>query len=131
MSDKDIKNLFSAPGFKLREYLKKGSEFEHALPKSLIPFVAKNKTEADALYITGSRTSPFLNSFKRNFDVTQKSLVQQFLNGKISLNQYNSKINKLRKTIKDATGGYETGYIKFDKNKIQQLFLMLLLLKNH
>jgi hypothetical protein len=117
LSDKDIKNLFRAPGFKLREYLKKGSEFEHALPKSLIPFVAKNKKEADALYLTGSRTSPFLNSFKRNFDVTQKSLVQQFLNNKISLDQYNSKINKLRKTIKDATGGYETGYIKFDKDK--------------
>jgi len=117
LSDKDIKNLFKAPGFKLREYLKKGSEFEHALPKSLIPFVAKNKKEADALYLTGSRTSPFLNSFKRNFDVTQKSLVQRFLNGKISLDQYNSKINKLRKTIKDATGGYETGYIKFDKDK--------------
>ena len=117
LSDKDIKNLFRAPGFKLREYLKKGSEFEHALPKSLIPFVAKNKKEADALYLTGSRTSPFLNSFKRNFDITQKSLVQQFLNGKISLDQYNSKINKLRKTIKDATGGYETGYIKFDKDK--------------
>jgi hypothetical protein len=117
LSDKDIKNLFRAPGFKLREYLKKGSEFEHALPKSLIPFVAKNKKEADALYLTGSRTSPFLNSFKRNFDVTQKSLVQQFLNNKISLDSYNSKINKLRKTIKDATGGYETGYIKFDKDK--------------
>ena len=117
LSDKDIKNLFSAPSFKLREYLEKGSEFEHALPKSLISFVAKNKKEADALYITGSRTSPFLNSFKRKFDLKQKSLVQQFLDDKISLSQYNSQINKIRKTIKNATGGYETGYIKFDKNK--------------
>ena len=33
---------------------------------------------------------------------------------KIDLKQYNEKVNKIRQTVKDATGGYEIGYLKFD-----------------
>ena len=33
------------------------------------------------------------------------------------LKSYNKTINSIRDTVRKATGGYETGYIKFDKNK--------------
>ena len=104
------------PRAALREFFTKGSVFEHTFPKSLLPFL-KNKKLEEQLFLTGERTSPFLNSFKSKYDNLQRGLVNRFLNNEISLAEYNKEIAKVRNTVKNATGGYETGYIKFDKNK--------------
>jgi hypothetical protein len=104
------------PRAALREFFTKGSVFEHTFPKSLLPFL-KNKKLEEQLFLTGERTSPFLNSFKSKYDNLQRGLVNRFLNNEISLTEYNKEIAKVRNTVKNATGGYETGYIKFDKNK--------------
>ena len=51
------------PRAALREFFTQGSVFEHTFPKSLLPFL-KNKKLEEQLFLTGERTSQFLNSFK-------------------------------------------------------------------
>lgn len=94
----------------------KGTNFEHNLPQSLLSYIddAELKNE---LLLTGSRTSPELNQFKRIYDIKSKQAVEAFLNDDITLSEYNKKINQIRNDVKRATGGYEIGYLKFDKNK--------------
>ena len=94
----------------------KGTNFEHNLPQSLLSYIddAELKNE---LLLTGSRTSPELNQFKRIYDIKSKQAVEAFLNDDINLSEYNKKINQIRNDVKRATGGYEIGYLKFDKNK--------------
>jgi len=117
----DIKSGMLRPRVALQEYFavgdakKRGTVFEHSFPRSLIPFV-KNKKLQQQLMITGERTSPFLNDFKIRFDRLQKLAVEKFLQDG-NLTEYNKKINDIRNTVRKATGGYEIGYIKFDKNK--------------
>lgn len=96
-----------------------GSVFEHAFPENLTQYL-NDKDRIKTLKMSGSRTSPFLNYFKIKYDVKQDALVRQFLADEISLAKYNSEINKIRDTVRKATGGYEVGYIKFDSSKIQQ-----------
>ena len=117
----DIKSGMLRPRVALQEYFavgdakKRGTVFEHSFPRALIPFV-KNKKLQKQLMITGERTSPFLNDFKIRYDNLQKGAVSQFLKDG-NLTEYNKKINDIRNTVRKATGGYEIGYIKFDKNK--------------
>ena len=46
----------------------------------------------------------------------KKNAVEKFLQDG-NLTEYNKTINQIRNTVRKATGGYEIGYIKFDKNK--------------
>tara|TARA_R100001443_G_scaffold18252_2_gene29123 strand:+ start:489 stop:2654 length:2166 start_codon:yes stop_codon:yes gene_type:complete len=123
-SPQEIKSALTRPGVALKESFipegsgptkMKGTIFEHAFPRALIPYI-KNKNIQRQLLLTGERTSPFLNSFKTRFDVLQKGAVTKFLEDG-NLSAYNKKINEIRNTVKKLTGGYEIGYIKFDKNK--------------
>jgi transcriptional regulator with XRE-family HTH domain len=121
VKEADIKSGMLRPRVALQEYFavgdvkKRGTVFEHSFPRSLIPFV-KNKKLQQQLMITGERTSPFLNDFKIRFDRLQKFAIEKFLQDG-NLTEYNKKINDIRNTVRKATGGYEIGYIKFDKNK--------------
>ena len=121
IKDADIRSGMLRPRVALQEYFavgdakKRGTVFEHSFPRSLIPFV-KDKKLQKQLMITGERTSPFLNDFKIRYDNLQKGAVSQFLKDG-NLSKYNKAINNIRDTVRKATGGYEIGYIKFDKNK--------------
>jgi len=123
-SPQEIRSALTKPATALKESFipegsgptkMKGTIFEHAFPRSLIPYI-KDKNVQQQLLLTGERTSPFLNSFKTRFDVLQKGAVAKFLEDG-NLSAYNKKINEIRNTVKKLTGGYEIGYIKFDKNK--------------
>ena len=95
---------------------KKGTNFEHNLPQTLLSYIDDAELK-DELLLTGSRTSPELNQFKRIYDIKSKKAVDAFLEDEISLNEYNKRINQIRNDVRKATGGYEIGYLKFDKNK--------------
>ena len=110
-----VKKGFTLPRTAVREFFTKGTVFEHKFPRTLIPFI-KDKQVAKALELTGERTSPFLNAFKTRYDNKQRGLVNQLLKKEISLAEYNKEIKNIRDIIRKRTGGYETGYIKFDKN---------------
>jgi hypothetical protein len=123
-SPQEIRSALTKPAMALKESFipegsgstkMKGTIFEHAFPRSLIPYI-KDKNVQRQLFLTGERTSPFLNSFKTRYDVLQKGAVTKFLEDG-NLSAYNKKINEIRNTVKKLTGGYEIGYIKFDKNK--------------
>jgi len=123
-SPKEIRSALTKPAIALKEsFIPKGSGptkmkgtiFEHAFPRSLVPYI-KDKNIQRQLLLTGERTSPFLNSFKTRYDVLQKGAVTKFLQDG-NLSAYNKKINNIKNTVKKITGGYEIGYIKFDKNK--------------
>ena len=123
-SPQEIRSALTKPAMALKESFipegsgstrMKGTIFEHAFPRALIPYI-KDKNVQQQLLVTGERTSPFLNSFKTRYDVLQKGAVTKFLEDG-NLSAYNKKINEIRNTVKKLTGGYEIGYIKFDKNK--------------
>ena len=118
-SPEDVSSILTKPASSLKEpfrsgVLKKATVFEHTFPKSLIPFI-KGKKLQNELLMTGERTSPFLNDFKTRFDLAQKRAVEKYLKDG-NLKEYNKSINNIRDTVKKLTGGYEIGYIKFDKN---------------
>ena len=115
LKPKEIKKSFTDPRKAISEFFEKGTVFEHTFPRALIPFF-KGTNNKKVLEITGTRTSPFLNIFKRRYDNLQRGAVSKFLEDG-DLKSYNKTINNIRDTVKKATGGYETGYIKFDKNK--------------
>ena len=115
LKPKEIKRSFTDPRKAISKFFDKGTVFEHTFPRTLIPFV-KGANNQKVLEITGTRTSPFLNQFKRRFDNLQKGAVTKFLEDG-DLKAYNKTIDNIRDTVKKTTGGYEIGYIKFDKNK--------------
>lgn len=115
LKPKEIKTLFTDPRKAISEFFTKGTMFEHTFPKTLIPYI-KGKDNRKMLEITGTRTSPFLNYFKQRYDNLQRGAVNKFLQDG-DLNSYNKTINDIRDIVRKATGGYEIGYIKFDKNK--------------
>lgn len=118
-SSEDVDSILTKPASSLKEpfrsgVLKKATVFEHTFPKSLIPFI-KGKKLQNELLMTGERTSPFLNDFKTRFDLAQKRAVEKYLKDG-NLKEYNKSIKDIRDTVRKLTGGYEIGYIKFDKN---------------
>ena len=135
ITPQEAKTIFTHPRIALQEFFAggTGTVFEHAFPRALInkKFDGKHlfdKATRDAFEVIGTRTSPYLNFTKLRTDNLQAGLVRRFLDGEITRNQYyngyvDSKgkkilgINEIRKQFKNATGGYEIGYIDFDKNK--------------
>jgi len=117
-----VKDIFTRPRIAVREFFDKGTVFEHAFPRTLINRKINGKNLFDAetragLELTGSRTSPYLNFAKVKIDNLQRGLVNAFLADEITLDEYRTGIDKLKKRFKKVTGGYEIGYIDFDKNK--------------
>ena len=117
----EVQKLITRPAVVLSKILPKGSVFEHTLPKNVTDKLLDNnlidKKTYDALYRTGSRTSPFLNDFKAKFDIKQGQLLEKYLQDK-NYKSYKKEINKIRKTIFDKTGGYKIGYVDFKDGKI-------------
>jgi len=115
---KETKNKLLRSRKAVSEFFEGGTNFEHTLPKSLIKYIDDPEKKIE-LFLTGSRTSPALNQFKKRYDNLLRGAVSEYLGTaksgvKIDLKQYNEKVNKIRQTVKDATGGYEIGYLKFD-----------------
>jgi len=103
----------------VQEFFEGGTNFEHTLPKSLIKYI-DNPDKKVELLLTGSRTSPELNQFKLRYDRMLNGAVSRYLGtskegGKYNLTQYNDAVDKIRKTVRKLTGGYEVGYLKFNK----------------
>ena len=104
----------------VQEFFESGTNFEHQLPKSLLKYIDDPDTKVELL-LTGSRTSPELNQFKLKYDRLLNGAVSR-LKGtskdkiKYTLKEYNDEVNRIREEVKKATGGYEIGYLKFDKS---------------
>ncbi len=103
----------------VQEFFEGGTNFEHTLPKSLIKYI-DNPDKKVELLLTGSRTSPELNQFKLRYDRMLNGAVSRYLGTskdgvKYNLTQYNDAVDKIRKTVRKLTGGYEVGYLKFNK----------------
>jgi len=110
---KGVTGFFPGAGY----WKGKGTHFEHTFPKLLIDYF-DDKDLRRTLYMTGSRTTPEFNMFKKKYDFKSQQAVEKFLADKITLEEYNKRIKNIRNTVKEVSGGYEMGYIKFDKNKI-------------
>jgi len=122
LDKQQVKDIFTRPRIAVREFFDKGTVFEHAFPRTLINKKINGKNLFDAetragLELTGSRTSPYLNFTKVKIDNLQRGLVNAFLADEITLDEYRKGIDKLKTQFKKVTGGYEIGYIDFDKNK--------------
>ena len=117
----EVQKLITRPAAVLSKILPKGSVFEHTLPKNVTDKLLDNnlidKKTYDALYRTGSRTSPFLNDFKAKFDIKQGQLLEKYLQDK-DYKSYKKEIDEIRKTISDKTGGYKIGYVDFKDGKM-------------
>ncbi len=89
--------------------------FEHALPRSLIRMFNLPKK----FYLAGERTSNFLNKFKMQFDGQLKTAAEAYAQSDQSpadYKKYKTKVKEIRDKVRKYTGGYEIGYVDFDKN---------------
>ena len=89
--------------------------FEHALPRALI----RQFNLPKKYYLVGERTSNFLNKFKMQFDGQLKTAAEAFAQSEqtpADYKKYIKKVNDIRNKVRKYTGGYEIGYIDFDKN---------------
>ena len=89
------------------------TNFEHALPQKIISYLNLPRK----YQLMGERTSSFLNQFKQKYDRDMLNVIKRYKSGSISLKQYNKEINAIRKEVRDLTGGYEIGYVKFVNGK--------------
>jgi len=88
--------------------------FEHALPRALI----RQFNLPKKYYLVGERTSNFLNKFKMQFDGQLKTAAEAFAQSEqtpADYKKYIKKVNDIRNKVRKYTGGYEIGYIDFDK----------------
>jgi len=106
--------------------LMKYSNFEHAFPQGFLKSKVFNpqyeltgltKESLRKHYLMGERTSNALNTFKIQFDNKIVKLAEKRFQGKISQDEYMKEVNKIRDTVREATGGYEIGYMKFVDGK--------------
>ena len=115
---KETKNKLTKSRKAVSEFFEGGTNFEHTLPKSLIKYIDDPEKKIELL-LTGSRTSPELNQFKKRYDNLLRGAVSR-LKGtskdkvKYTLKEYNDEVKRIRNEVKKATGGYEIGYLKFD-----------------
>ena len=123
LSDESLKSLMKSR-IALLEFFRggekatgiKGTHFEHRFPKVLVKEFKGDPDLQLKLLLTGSRTTPELNYFKSRYDNILRGAVTKYKEGDISLNEYNKIVNQARKEVRDVTGGYEIGYIKYDKS---------------
>ena len=90
------------------------TNFEHRLPKQLLTNIDDPNKKLDLLF-TGTRTTPELNQFKKRYDNLMGGLVTKLKDNEISLKEYNKARDDIVNEVKRITGGYEMGYLKFNK----------------
>jgi hypothetical protein len=90
------------------------TQLEHALPRSIIRALDLPKK----YYLTAERTTNFLNKFKMQFDAQMKNAAMTYAESNQTPSDYKkyiSKVDKIRNKVRKLTGGYEIGYVDFDK----------------
>ena len=91
------------------------TQLEHALPRALI----RNLNLPKKFNLTAERTTNFLNKFKMQFDGQLTNAAMTYAEGNqtaADYKKYINTVNKIRNKVKNLTGGYEIGYVDFDKN---------------
>ena len=89
------------------------TNLEHGLPRNLIKFFDLPKE----YLLKGERTSQFLNQFKKQFDNQMLLAAKKHAAGNMSYADYMKEVNRIRDTVRKATGGYEIGYVDFKDGK--------------
>ena len=90
------------------------TQLEHALPRSVI----RGLNLPNKYYLMGERTTNFLNKFKMQFDGQMKNAAMTYAQSNQTPSDYKkyiTKVNKIRDKVRKLTGGYEIGYVDFDK----------------
>ena len=90
------------------------TQLEHALPRSVI----RALNLPNKYYLMGERTTNFLNKFKMQFDGQMKNAAMTYAQSNQTPSDYKkyiTKVNKIRDKVRKLTGGYEIGYVDFDK----------------
>ena len=91
------------------------TQLEHALPRALI----RNLNLPKKFNLTAERTTNFLNKFKMQFDSQLTNAAMTYAESNqtaADYKKYINTVNKIRNKVKNLTGGYEIGYVDFDKN---------------
>ena len=91
------------------------TQLEHALPRALI----RNLNLPKKFNLTAERTTNFLNKFKMQFDAQLTNAAMTYAESNqtaADYKKYINTVNKIRNKVKNLTGGYEIGYVDFDKN---------------
>ena len=89
------------------------TNLEHSLPKNLIKFFKLPRK----YLLMGERTSDFLNQFKKQFDTQLLNKAKAYVRGDLTYNEYKKEVDAIRNTVRNATGGYEIGYVDFKDGK--------------
>jgi len=90
------------------------TQLEHALPRSVI----RALNLPNKYYLMGERTTNFLNKFKMQFDGQMKNAAMTYAESNqtpADYKKYITKVNQIRNKVRKLTGGYEIGYVDFDK----------------
>jgi len=99
----------------VQKMTKASTQLEHALPRALI----RNLNLPKKFNLTAERTTNFLNKFKMQFDGQLTNAAMTYAEGNqtaADYKKYINTVNKIRNKVKNLTGGYEIGYVDFDKN---------------
>ncbi len=113
-AEKTIKSMNDVENA-VQKITRSSTMFEHALPRALI----RQFNLPKKYYLVGERTSNFLNKFKMQFDGQLKTAAEAFAQSEqtpADYKKYIKKVNDIRNKVRKYTGGYEIGYIDFDKN---------------
>ena len=97
------------------EISQSGTNLEHSLAKA---FITKYNLPKK-YFLTGERTTNFLNQFKTQHDTTLLNAAKKYAQSAQTpkdYKEYKNVVNKTVKLVADKTGGYKIGYIDFDKN---------------
>jgi len=90
------------------------TQLEHALPRSVI----RALNLPNKYHLMGERTTNFLNKFKMQFDAQMKNAAMTYAESNktpADYKKYITKVNQIRDKVRKLTGGYEIGYVDFDK----------------
>ena len=90
------------------------TQLEHALPRSVIRALNLPRK----YYLMGERTTNFLNKFKMQFDGQMKNAAMTYAQSNqtpADYKKYITRVNQIRDKVRKLTGGYEMGYVDFDK----------------
>ena len=113
-SEKTIKSMNDVENA-VQKITRSSTMFEHALPRALI----REFNLPKKYFLVGERTSNFLNKFKMQFDGQLKTAAEAYAQSNqtpADYKKYIKKVNDIRNKVKKYTGGYEIGYVDFDKN---------------
>ena len=113
-SERTIKSMNDVENA-VQKLTKASTMFEHSLPRTLIRQLNLPKK----YYLAGERTSNFLNKFKMQFDSQIANAAKAYAESDqtpADYKKYKDKIKNIRNKVKKYTGGYEIGYVDFDKN---------------